>query len=226
MYVSLILSSVILAMAGFMYSQAKKRREMVYTVVYPARHPVTSEQLARAEKLTLKPAPNFQAKDAYGTQIDFEKYRNGHVAVIVFIVGGCPCSIEAQTMFNELQANYMDDVKFIGASKGTQAQALQFVKESQCIFPVVSDDGTIANLFDAKKSVYFVLIGTDGKIIKIYPGYCKSVASEINDKLAQLTGVTPKPITLAPLPGDNTAGCDIFPEAVPSKAKELEASGK
>ena len=216
-HVSLVAGVAILTMAGMIWVAAKQRGQIIKPGAFPSRHPVTSDELARAEKLTLKPFVPITGTDTFGTKFDLEKYRAGRPAVVVFILGKCPCSLEAQNLFNELQTNYSDDVRFVGVCKGDLASAKQFVAEASVNFPVVADDGTIAKAYDAKKSVYTALVGADGKIIKVYPGYGKMMAADLNDKLAKLIGQMPKPIpSMSILPKEDSAGCDLFEETPPS----------
>ena len=173
------------------------------------RHPVTEEMLMAAGKFSAKPAPFFKLKDIHGNAAQIGG-AGKKPQFVYFILKGCPCSVDAQPLFNRMYARYKDKVDFIGVISSGVSDAKDYAGENNVLNAVVSDtDKKIIHAYGAKQSVYSALVGTKGEIVKIFPGYSQSMLVELNDRLAQMTGTETQPFDAALAPKQYATGCNF-----------------
>jgi peroxiredoxin len=176
------------------------------------RHPITSQMLKDASRWSLKSAPAFATSDADGKAQDLKDLISSKPLVILFIKEGCPCSIEAQPVFNKLSEAYKGKVAFLGVINGDGKVAQEFAKTNEMAFPVLPDPKLeIVKPYGAERSVYVALVAQDGKIDKLWPGYSKTMMSEMNERIAHLAGIPPKTVDFQLVPNKMTSGC-LFSE--------------
>ncbi len=170
-------------------------------------HPVTPEMIREADKLALKDAPEFHltsVRDEVAT-ISGKQQRPQFV---LFILDGCPCSIDAQPLFNNLAKQWKGQVDFYGVIDSDQKKGRAWASDYRAAFPVVPDaKKEIIKAYGAKQSVYCVLISTDGKVVKMWPGYSQDMMKEMNEMIAAEAGAEAKPFDAQYAPNDKTSGC-------------------
>src|ERR1044072_7539062 len=91
---------------GLMYYAGGRSEplEKVY-IAGEVRHPINAEMVAEAKAMSKKPAPFFKVKDAH--DLDVHIGRQGKKPQFVyFILDGCPCSLDAQPLYNKLYLRY------------------------------------------------------------------------------------------------------------------------
>lgn len=202
--------SIALAAAGIVMilsaRQPPVRTETPY-VLGEIRHAVTEQMLRDAGRFSDKPAPHFRLKDAHG--IDVQIGGAGKKAQFVyFILKGCPCSADAQPLFNALYRRYQAKIDFIGVISEAKAGALDYAGESNVLHPIVSDEKReIIKAYGAKQSVYCALIRPDGTIDKMWPGYSAPMLLELNEKLSGFAGTAVQPFDTKWAPKKLASGC-------------------
>lgn len=170
-------------------------------------HPVTSKMIEDAEKLALKPAPEYQLMSVREEPVKISGQRE-KPQFVLFILDGCPCSIDAQPLFNALAKQWKDKVEFVGVIDSDQKKGRVWTQDYRPVFPVVSDSKKqIIKAYGAKQSVYCALISTEGKIVKLWPGYSQDMMKEMNEKIAAEVGVEAKAFDAKYAPNEKTSGC-------------------
>jgi peroxiredoxin len=139
-------------------------------------------------------SPDFTARDVRGDTFRLSDHLGKEVILLDFWATFCePCKAEFPH-FRTLYSQYKDRGLLIVAvsmdGPETVADVPAFVKRFGLPFPAVTDeDSRIASLFNPKKSMPLsVLIGRDGKPIKVREGYTpgdeKLVALDVERALA------------------------------------------
>lgn len=179
------------------------------------RHPVTPEMDAEAKRRAGQVVAGFRLPDQDGKVVDLEQLVEHRPTLFLGVKDGCPCNLDAQTFFNDLYAFYGSKINFYGVMDAKAERAKEFRRDLRCEFPILvsPDDDTVFKALGTKQSVYTTLVGTDGKIIRQWPGYSKKIITEIATELARLAKSEPAPIDLTMAPEKPTSGCYFF-EAV------------
>lgn len=169
------------------------------------KHPVTPDMEKETALSTLKPAPRFEVAD--GRDVTHTIGFSAKPQFLLFIVKGCPCSVDAQPIMSKLSKHFGDAVEFYGITNGDKAEARDFGVRYSVPFPVIPDhEKAIIKGYQAKHSVYSALVA-HGKIIKMWPGYSVDMLAEINETIAKTAGVPVKPFDPEYAPKEKTSGC-------------------
>lgn len=170
-------------------------------------HPVTAKMIEDADRLTLKPAPAYKLMSVREEPVSISGTQE-RPQFVLFILDGCPCSIDAQPLFNSLAKQWKDKVDFIGVIDSDQKKGRTWTQDYRPVFPVVSDSKKeIIKAYEAKQSVYCALISKDGKIVKMWPGYSADMLKEMNEKIGEEVGIEAKPFDAKYAPNEKTSGC-------------------
>ncbi|VTR98295.1 membrane protein : Peroxiredoxin OS=Singulisphaera acidiphila (strain ATCC BAA-1392 / DSM 18658 / VKM B-2454 / MOB10) GN=Sinac_1684 PE=4 SV=1: AhpC-TSA [Gemmata massiliana] len=129
--------------------------------------------------------------------------------VIVFVLPGCPCSIEYEPYVQRLHRAYGDQAEFIEVVAGDPGAAEQWKQQHAAPFPVLSDaDGKIAREFGALRSAYTALV-LNGKVAKLWPGYSSETLGELGRLISTETNVPVRPIDTNGAPEKLISGCSL-----------------
>ncbi len=157
--------------------------------------------------MALKPAPFFKLKDIHGWNVQLGG-AGKKPQFVYFILDGCPCSIDAQPLFNRIHARFKDKIDFIGIIDVDAAKGKDYAGQNNVLGPIVSDvKKEIIHAYGAKASVYNALIRPDGTIEKMWPGYDKAMLIELNSRLSKLTGTKEEPFDPGYAPTKPASGC-------------------
>ncbi|MBS1706021.1 MAG: redoxin domain-containing protein [Armatimonadetes bacterium] len=174
------------------------------------RHPLTDSLREGAERQKLKSAhdANLPGVDAADVQLSsLWKYKP---ALLIFTLTECPCSMQAQPFFNSMANAYGEKINFLAVTKGSKVDCSNYRVNLTVSFPMARDEhGEVAKAYDVPNSAYSALIGTDGKITKLWPGYSKKLLTEINETLAKTAGVEPIKLDLRGAPDEDATGCSL-----------------
>jgi peroxiredoxin len=174
-------------------------------------HPVTAEMAAEAAKEAKLTAPPLSLPDATGKQWTFSSLSNGKPVYLYFILDGCPCSTDAEPLFHELYKRYKDKITFAGVIGSDRAAAAKWAKDHEMPYTILADPKlTAVRAYNAKHSVYNVLITPDGHIDKMWPGYSQDMLREVNSHMAAVIGTPEKPFDPLYAPLKMSSGC-FFP---------------
>lgn len=171
------------------------------------RHPVTNRMISRTEKMATRPAPPFRLQDAAGRWHSLQDLSQEGPILLYFIGKDCPCSVDAEPMFNALAFAY-PRAKVVGVINCGAADAKKWAEENLSNHPVLLDPAnrTMAD-YRAEASVYSAVVTQSGKIVKMWPGYSQSIMDEISRTLADLTGSPFVKLDRRLAPKEMAAGC-------------------
>lgn len=172
------------------------------------KHPITKAMEDAAEKMDRQPAPTF-TRDAIKTG---EKVTIGkdleRPQFVLFILDGCPCSIDAQPIYNDFSKHWAGKVDFVGVINDDAKKGREWVSDYRPIFPVVPDpEKEIIHAYKAQQSVYCALISTKGEIVKLWPGYSSEMMQEMNQVIAKEVGEETRKFDTKYVPREKTSGC-------------------
>ncbi len=169
------------------------------------RHPVTPQMEQETKAQNLKPAPPMTVEDARGGKHDLGGISRPQF--LLFIVDGCPCSVDAQPIMGKLYKHFDGAIEFLGVTNGDKAAANDWWVRYSVPFPIIQDEKkTIIHAYQAKHSVYSALL-KDGKIVKMWPGYSVAMLKEMNHLMAQEARVPEQPFDPEYAPQAKTSGC-------------------
>ncbi|HSI71800.1 MAG TPA: redoxin domain-containing protein [Fimbriimonas sp.] len=172
------------------------------------RHPVTAEMTQATGSKSAKVAPAFKAQDIHGKSVVIGSPSADRPQFVYFVLDGCPCSIEAEPLFHDLAKQFQGKVDFVSVTNADLAKAKRWDVQMLPSYPVISDPRLeIIRSFGAKNSVYSALIGKDGKIVKMWPGYSVGILTEMNKLMAKEAWVTEKPFDTKYAPLEQSSGC-------------------
>lgn len=174
----------------------------------PTRYTVTDEMLQRADASKLKDAPSIRFVDAEGETRDVREDLREKPVLLLFIKHDCPCSIEAQPVFNNLARALGGSVQFYGiVNQGGEAAGF-YHWSTEMRFPMIADpELKVTGEYGVDRSCTLALLNTEGKIEKIWPGYSKGMLREVNLHVAKLTEREPVEFDDSTAPDRLTAGC-------------------
>ncbi|MER3496658.1 MAG: hypothetical protein C4320_07750 [Armatimonadota bacterium] len=168
-------------------------------------HLITDEMAADAEAARRQLAPRIETVDAYGKSLVLG---GPGPQFVYFIKEGCPCSYDAEPFFKALEASYGKKVRFAAVTDGDLAAAKRWSTELSQPFPIASDPELRAmRAFGAKASVYSCLIDRKGRIVRLWPGFSKTLLTDINKTIAREAGEALRPLDLTFAPVEKATGC-------------------
>lgn len=172
------------------------------------RHPVTADMKANAAKLARTPIPKFSEKDPDGNLYTESDLSLGKPAILIFVKNGCPCSIEAQPIFNDMARAFGGDAKFFALIDADDRESAAYADYNKMPFPIITDpDLSVIGAFKMTASAGFALLDGKGNVAKVWPGYSKEILREANMLLGTMSGVGPREFDDKAAPDELTAGC-------------------
>jgi peroxiredoxin len=172
------------------------------------RHLVTPKMMEIASGWLNKEAPDFSVKSFEGVPVSLGGENRAHPQFLYFIKDGCPCSIDVEPLFHDLHKRFGKQVDFVGVIDQSDKQARQWSTDMKCNYPIVADaEKKIIKAYGATNSAFSLLIGKEGKILKMWPGYSVDLLQEMNQNLAVAVGQEPKPFDTRWAPKIKAAGC-------------------
>jgi hypothetical protein len=143
-----------------------------------------------------------------GHKVAIAPVGGGEPQFILFIKNACPCSIDAQPLFNRLAMRFAGHIEFVGVIDSDLAGAKRYASQFSVAFPVVADPGLgTIHSFGATAGVYSALVARNGHLIKMWPGYSASMLGEMNRTLSKAAGVKAVPFDPQYAPRAKTTGC-------------------
>ena len=107
-----------------------------------------------------------------GGTIDLKDYIGKKPVVLDFWASWCPNCQRSMPVLNQLYLKYKDKVEVIGINIQEPENLIKkFVESYKINFPIVFDfDGEISREYGINYTNVHVLVGIDGKVIKVIPG--------------------------------------------------------
>jgi peroxiredoxin len=174
----------------------------------PPKHPITTEMVKKADTMARKPAPAFSLTDVKGEPRQISGSKLDRPQLVLFILDSCPCSIDAQPLFNKFSKHWEGKVDFVGVINTDAKKGRSWASDYRAAFPVVADPKLeIIHAYKAQQSVYSALVSTHGEIVKLWPGYSADMMQEMNKLMAEEVGEPVRPFDTQYAPTEKTSGC-------------------
>jgi peroxiredoxin len=173
------------------------------------RHPVTADMEAKVTNLNQRIAPFFKLPDTDGKPTIIGG-AGPRPQFLYFVKKGCPCSFDAEPLFQSLYKKFNGKIDFIAVTDAEAKDAHKWDLDLKVPYSVVSNPTVdIMNAYQAPSSVYNSLISKEGVIVNRWAGYSKAYLTEMNEAISKLLAVplTPFDVQYAPIAG--TTGCSF-----------------
>lgn len=213
-YVTLPLGLLLATAGGALMMAAKAPGASTeWKLTAQPRHPVTPEMWKQADAAKGFLAPAFDARDTDGNSVTLASLTKSGPLFLYFALTDCPCTIEAQPHYERLSKLYRGKVSFLAVTNADLAAARAWKSEFSVPYPVVSSpDLELMRLYGVSRSVYGLLIGKDGKILRMWPGYSAAMLQDLNQEMADALHEPAAKFDSTLAPTIMTSGCK-FPKA-------------
>lgn len=173
------------------------------------RHYVSKRMISETEKMATQTAAPFLLKDIKGVPHGLSDLTKDGPVLLYFINQTCPCSVDAEPMFNAFAVAY-PQAKVVGVIDCEGPPAQKWADENQSNHTILVDplNKTMAD-YKAISSVYSALITQGGKIVKMWPGYSQTMMDEASKALADLVGAPAAKLDRRLAPKEMAAGCEF-----------------
>jgi len=172
------------------------------------RHLVTDDMIRDTAKMSREVAPAYTLNDVKGQPAQVSGTSLPRPQFVLFILDGCPCSIDAQPIFNEFAKHWAGRIDFIGVINDDTKKGREWVSDYRPIFPVVPDPKKeIIGAYKARQSVYCALVSREGRIVKMWPGYSVDLMKDMNEIMAAEIGEKPRFFDTKYVPKLRITGC-------------------
>ena len=176
-------------------------------------HPVTSKMEEETAARSRKAAPVLSLTSYDGKPVSLGRETDRPIFVY-FVKQGCPCSFDAEPLFNDLYDHLNRKVDFVSVTDADEKGAKRWSTEMSVPYPVISDTKAHAmHLYGAKSSVYGALLDRKGRIVKMWPGYSKGFLREMNTLMSKVAEIPEKPFDTKYAPIEKATGCAFGPES-------------
>lgn len=166
---------------------------------------------AAVASLKKTPVPSFMLVDQDSNQFGTPSLKGGKPSVLYFIKDGCPCSIEAQPLFNLIASGFGGDANFFGVIDADPKAAQAYAQANAVVYPIICDPQKgLPKSFKIVSSASFALVDGRGMIVKVWAGYNRDALRQLNFLLGTLTQTGPREFDDSAAPKDMTAGCAYF----------------
>lgn len=208
-YIIIGIVSLILPIAvgfGVLFSVLSQRSQ-IHKIDPRIRHYVSNRMISETERMATKPAPLFELKDPEGATHSLKEMIKEAPVLVYFINHECPCSVDAEPMFNAFASAYRQ-VKVVGIIDGDVALAKTWIKENKPNHLILIDSKSkTMQAYKAESSVYTALVTQSGKIVKMWPGYSQAMMEEVSKAMADLVGAPVVQLDKKLAPDEMAAGC-------------------
>lgn len=172
------------------------------------RHLVTAEMVSETAARTSKLLKTFRVADSEGKTVVLGSHDAAHPQFVYFILDGCPCSYDAEPLFHKLFKRFRDHIDFAAVTDGDRKKAHDWSIQLLVNYPIVPDPAKeIIHAYGARASVYSALIGRDGHVIKMWPGYSAGLLQDMNATMARAAGLPAQPFDTEYAPKVKATGC-------------------
>jgi peroxiredoxin len=202
-----------LVFGGLLLYTEGMRPHMSSTQLIPdqPRHPVTPLMTTVTAAMSRKVAPAFSVIDVSGKSVSIGSPNAERPQFVYFVLDGCPCSFDAEPIFQDLSQQFKGKVDFVSVTDADQKKAKQWWMQMSVPFPVISDPKLdLMKAYGATNALFSALISRDGHIVKMWPGYSIDILHEMNVLMSKEAGVPVKPFDTKYAPKDRSSGCAYF----------------
>lgn len=174
---------------------------------FAPRHAVTKKMETITGAWARKVAPAFYVPEGSAKSSLAQLLEKGPV-FLYFIKDGCPCSVDAQPLFNHLRDKFKGKVSFVGVMDVDQTKAAKWAKINSMTDPMLADTKLeTIHAYKATNSAFSALVLQDGTILKMWPGYSRDYLLDMNAQISRALGEQATAFDTLYAPLAKTAGC-------------------
>lgn len=152
-------------------------------------------------------APAFELQATDGVTYTLKNMTEKTPVFMVFWKGSCPHNPRAAPLFESLKNAYGDKVTLLGVVSTSAEGAKSWIDRYGANYPLMPDpDLSLIREYGLSKSICTFQIGTDGKIVKVFPGYGVDSMISLNKAMAEVAGVDAAEVDLSSAPSRLTWG--------------------
>ena len=193
-------------------SEPSSRAAASKTAVEPPRAPhyVGVPQLLESNAMIDRVVAGLEVSTSEGERWTWEQLSGGLPVVMVFVKRGCPCSMEFEPHFHEVERAYQGRVRLVDVIDADQTEARRYAARQNVPYPVLADpDLQIIQRFGAKNGAYVALLSPDGHVVGFWPGSSKDAMRDLGSRVAEVTGSAEQSLDVTQLPAAMTSGCSF-----------------
>ena len=155
----------------------------------------------------------FEATESTGRPIHLRFFAKKPV-VLVFLDRDCPYTRTAKSYFDQIQFAFRTDIVVLGVIDANQEDAGEWVEAAVPRFRIALDpELKIAKAYGATNGMHTVLISSDQKVLKSWPGFSGRMFGELASMLSNQPGVHMKPkLSFKSAPKELTSGNPLTPQ--------------
>lgn len=174
------------------------------------RHVVDEKMERLTGSWARRQAPSIQTTDATGRGFDSQAQLANGPIFVYFIKEDCPCSVDAQPLFNRLRNKFKGKAAFVGVIDVDAPKGRAWASRNSMTDPMVPDPTRkLIHAFKATNSAFSALVLPDGTIDKMWPGYSREYLLDMNRHLSAALGEKETTLDIAYAPLSRTAGCSF-----------------
>ncbi len=208
-WIALPVATVLAIAGGILYYVADQPPSAApFVMNVGPKHPVTETMVKLTASLAATTVPTTEGITTEHRTFVFAPQHATRPQLIYFVLDGCPCSYDAEPLFKKLGLKFKNRVEFACVTNAKAEDARKWDVAQTPPYPVVYDpDLRLIHLFGATNSVFSVLLDVNGRVLKMWPGYSKSILIEMNSLISKAAGVPVTPFDPEYAPEAKTSGC-------------------
>ena len=176
----------------------------------PPTHAVSEKMETVTKSWARRRAPAIKKNDATNNPFDLSSRLVRGPAFVYFIKEDCPCSVDAQPLFNHLRQKFGEKVSFVGVIDVDRVAARKWAERNSMKDVLIPDSKLeIIKGYKASNSTFSALVLPDGTIEKMWPGYSRDYLLEMNKLISQALGEAETTFDTMYAPAARTAGCSF-----------------
>ncbi len=152
-------------------------------------------------------APAFELEATDGETYALEEVSKKATVFLVFWKGSCPSNTRAAPLIESMKKAYGDKVKLLGIVSASAEGTKSWIDRYGANYPLMADpDLSLTKEYGLVRSICTFQVDTDGKIVKVFPGFGYDALNSLNQAMAEVAGVDVAEVDLSGAPSRATWG--------------------
>lgn len=153
-------------------------------------------------------APAVNATLTNGKTFDLHKTAKESPVLLVFISTSCPVTNESVPHFESILKAYKSSkMSFVGIVNSSKSAAERWANDQKATISMIPDaEKKFIRAYGITNAPSAALIGKDGKVIKVWKGYSRTILEEINSEIAKALGTKTVALDFSKAPRNLQAG--------------------
>lgn len=152
-------------------------------------------------------APEITAKTSDGKEATLASLTKEGPVILMFIKKTCGANPSAAPLVNKVHDAYGKSARLVGVINADAAGDSEWKQEFKGQFVTLLDpEKKIINAYGIKKSYIGVMVGQDGKVAKLFPGWGQASLTSLSDELAKASKLEAKKVDVSAAPAGTAYG--------------------